>query len=204
MVRPLTGSLRASRRGRALGAAALAGALLLAGCSGGNRPGASASSSTTAHPSTSSAPSTSTTAAPGLAYLTAWGATLVAWNDNHAPDPNRAHNYWPLLPDNRDTYSNLSVPAGRVVGYVLALDPSVAIADARSRLANDLPLDAQMGQDQVLAGCELEVLNSPTIDAIAPGGVLAEFTSLSTPYKSSAVATIAVSPLAQGQRPAHC
>jgi hypothetical protein len=129
----------------------------------------------------------------------------VSWNDNHAPDPNRAHNYWPLLPDNRDTYSNLSVPAGRVVGYVLALDPSVGVADARSRLANDLPLDTQTAEDRVLAGCELLVLTSPTIDAIAPGGLLAELTSLSGPYKASAVATIAVSPLARGQEPpTHC
>lgn len=205
MVRPLTGAAPAARAGSALAALALAGALLLTGCSGGG--GAHGATGTTAAPSTTttSAASTTTTVPAGLAYLTAWGATLVSWNDNHTVDPNRAHAYWPLLPDNRDTYSQLSVPAGRVLGYVLALDPSVSAADARSRLANDLPLDAQTAQDRVLAGCELVVLTSPTIDAIAPGGVLAELTSLSAPYKVSAVATIAVSPLARGQQPpAHC
>ena len=177
--------------------------LLLSGCSGASAPRATGTAA--APSSTSSAPTSSTTVPAGLAYLTAWGATLVSWNDNHAPDPNRAHNYWPLLPDNRDTYSNLSVPAGRVVAYVLALDPPVGVADARSRLANDLPLDAQTTQDRVLAGCELLVLTSPTIDAIAPGGILAELTSLSSPYKASAIATISVSPLARGQEPpAHC
>ena len=180
-----------------------AGALLLAGCSGGGAHASSTTTTTTGSPSSTAA--TTTTVPAGLAFLTAWGATLVSWNDNHTVDPNRAHAYWPLLPDNRDTYSNLLIPAGRVVGYVLALDPSVAVADARSRLANDLPLDAQMTQDRVLAGCELEVLTSPTIDAIATGGLLAEFTSLSAPYQAGAVATITVSPLASGQSPpAHC
>jgi hypothetical protein len=177
-------------------------AFLVSGCSSSEGPkgGAAASSSTTSEAST-----TTTTLPAGLAFLTAWGATLVSWNDNHTPDPNRAQNYWPLLPDNRDTYTGLSVPAGRVVGYALALDPSVSVADARSRLANDLPLDTQTTQDRVLAGCELTLLTGPTIDAIAPGGLLGEFTSLSSPYRAAAVATITVSPLGQGQPvPNHC
>ena len=196
MVRGLSGPARA-----AFTAAGLAIAVLLAGCSGASSPKATGSTGST----TTTAPSTTTTVPAGLAYLTAWGATLVSWNDNHTVDPNRARDYWPLLPDNRDTYTDLSLPAGRVVGYVLALDPSVSAAEARSRLANDLPLDAQTTQDRVMAGCELLLLTSPTIDAIAPGGVLAELTSLSGPFAAGSVATVTVSPLGPGQGlPTHC
>ncbi|HVA43751.1 MAG TPA: hypothetical protein VNF50_09720 [Acidimicrobiales bacterium] len=193
MVRPLTRP-------------ALAGLLLagLAAACGGGGGGAGAAGHNGAP--TTAAPTTSTTASPaGLSYLVAWGATLVSWNDNHTIDPNRARSYWPLLPDDRDTYTHLSDPAGRVVGYVLALDPSVSAADALTRLANDLPLDSRVVQDKTLAGCAQVVETSPTIDAIAPGGILAELTSLSGPYQPSAVATITVSPLGTNQSlPGHC
>jgi len=176
---------------------------LVAACGGG---GGGANASGHQSSTTTTAPATTTTASPaGLAYLDAWGATLVSWNDNHTRDPNHALSYWPLLPDDRDTYTGLSDPAGRVVGYVLALDPSVTAADALTRLANDLPLDARVVQDRTLAGCALVVETSPTIDAIAPGGVLAELTSLSGPYQASAVATVTVSPLGANQSPpGHC
>jgi len=188
---------------RTLTRPALAGlllAVLAAACGGG---GAGAAAGHNGVPTTAA---TTTTASPaGLSYLDAWGATLVSWNDNHTIDPNRAHSYWPRLPDDRDTYTNLSDPAGRVVGYVLALDPSVSAADAVTRLANDLPLDARVVQDQTLAGCAQVVETSPTIEAIAPGGVLAELTSRSGPYQPSAVATITVSPLGANQSPpSHC
>jgi len=189
---------------RALTRPARAGLLLvvLAAACGGGGVGAAGHNGAP----TTAAPTTSTTASPaGLSYLVAWGATLVSWNDNHTIDPNRTRSYWPLLPDDRDTYTHLSDPAGRVVGYVLALDPSASAADALTRLANDLPLDARVVQDKTLAGCAQVVETSPTIDAIAPGGVLAELTSLSGPYQPSAVATITVSPLGRNQSPpAHC
>ncbi|MHB1912074.1 MAG: hypothetical protein ACYCTI_08490 [Acidimicrobiales bacterium] len=194
---------------RALTRPALAGlllAVLVAACGGGGATGGGSPAAGRSGTSTSAAPTTSTTASPaGLSYLDAWGATLVSWNDNHTIDPKRPHAYWPRLPDNRDTYTNLSDRAGRVVGYVLALDPSVSAAAALTRLANDLPLDARVVEDRTLAGCAQVVETSPTIDAIAPGGVLAELTSLSGPYQPSAVATITVSPLGTNQSPpGHC
>ncbi|MHB1854669.1 MAG: hypothetical protein ACYCS2_06395 [Acidimicrobiales bacterium] len=195
MVRPL-------RVGRAV-LAGLVLAVLAAACGGG---GSAASAPGHRAGTTTIAPATTTTASPaGLAFLDAWGATLVSWNDNHTIDPARPGSYWPRLPDDRDTYTHLSDPAGRVVGYVLALDPSVSAADALTRLANDLPLDARVVQDRTLAGCAQVVETSPTIDAIAPGGVLAELTSLSGSYQASAVATVTVSPLGVDQSPpGHC
>lgn len=183
---------------RAGGWAGLALLGLAAGCGNGSGSHQAPGTTTSRPPVTT----TTTTAPADLAYLTAWGATLAAWNQNHTPDPNHPAAYWPMLADARDTYTSMVIVDDRVVGYTLALYPSVTSASAHSRLSNDLPLDAKVTMDRTLAGCEQVVESSPTIDSVAPGGLLAELTSLSATFDPTQVATITVHPLTKGQAPA--
>ena len=181
--------------------------MALAGCgsAGSTRPSAS-SPTTTVPPASTTTVASTVTSAPGLDFLTAWGATPDQWNANHTPDPGTPNDYWPKLPDGLDTYTNLVVTNGRVVGYVLNLYPGVAAADAKSRLANDLPLDATIASEHQLGGCDQLVEHSPTIDAVSPGGLLAELESAGGgAYSASSVARIVVSPLSAGSAaPATC
>jgi hypothetical protein len=205
-MRPLV-TFRRARRGRRLLPRYVLAALGLglAACGSANpRSAANGPTTTSTAPSTSTSTSTSTTVAPDIGFLTAWGASSVAWNQNHTPDPSRPGGFWPVLPDGRDTYTHLQLLGGRVVGYVLALDPSMAAPDARSRLANDLPLDATVSSDRVLPDCELVVEAGPTITAISPGGLVAELTSTGAGYEAASVSTITVSALGSGQSPSRC
>ena len=197
---PTGTSLR--RPAGAAGAWVLA-AVLLSSC-GSATPGAAGSRSptTTSAPSTTAAPTTSTTAGDGgAAFLTAWGATVAAWAANHQPDPGRAGGWWPRLPDNRDTYQSLDVVGGRVVGYTLALDPSVSSAEAQTRLANDLPLDATKTLDRSLQACEQIVEDSPTLRTATGARVLVELRSTGSAYQPSAVSTIVTSALGPSADP---
>lgn len=194
--------VRSVRRG---GTAAALVMLALAGaaCGSGGRTSASGPPPKARATTTTATPTT--TVPPGVAYLTAWGATLAAWNANHTLDPGSPNSYWPRLGDNRDTYTHLDVVDGRVVGYVLALYPAMTSAGAKARIANDLPLDAAVSQDRTLAGCELFVESSPTMAVAATGGALVELTSLSPTYDPAAVSTVTVFPRAAGQpAPSSC
>ena len=197
--------------------AAVAGAGSLLGACGGAGSGAAAGGTSTTTPPTTTPPTTSsslrptatsvaTTAPGGLDFLTAWGATQDQWNANHTPDPGASSDYWPKLPDGLDTYTDLRLAAGRVVGYVLNLYPSVGVADAKSRLANDLPLDASVTSERPLPGCDQLVEQGPTVVAVSPGGLLAELESTNGgAYSASAIARIVVAPLpAGGTPPASC
>lgn len=196
---PAPDARRRRQAGLALLLAAASG-LAACGASGTPSAGAPAARSTT---TTTSAPPT--TAPPDLSYLTAWGATLAQWNANHTIDPRRPNAYWPRLSDNRDTYTNLDVVGGRVVGYVLALYPAVTSKYAKFRISNDLPLDAVASQDRILPGCEEFVESSPTMVVASPGGALVQLTSAGPSYNPAAVSTVTVAPLARGQAlPSAC
>jgi len=185
---------------RRLGWAVSATASILSVAACGTSAGRGATTTPTAAPTTTTA-ATTTNGPGGTDFLTAWGASPGQWNANHTPDPGSRADYWPKLPDGLDTYTNLQVVGGRVVGYVLNLYPSVALADAKSRLANDLPLDTAVVSEQPLAGCDQLVESGPTIKAVSPGGVLAELES-SGSYSPDAVSRVVVAPMAPGTVPA--
>lgn len=182
----------------------------LAAC-GSAGPAASGGTSTTSgRAPTISAPSSTaqptTTVAAGLAFVTAWGATQAQWNSNHTADPGAPGGYWPRLPDNLDTYTNLRVVGGRVVGYVLNLAPSVSLADAQSRLANDLPLDSAVtGQKTLPASgsptCDQVIETGSTIRAVDGNAVVVDFESSGSGYSASAVSRVVVAPLGPGAVP---
>lgn len=210
-----------ARRGRGLaairlgvigpGVIGLAASGLAACGSAGTASGPPTSSTTAPHAATSTTATsttvTSTTAAApgGLAYLTAWGATQAGWDANHTHDPGAPANYWPKLPSGFDTYTNMNVVNGRVVGYVLNLYPTVSLADAKSRLANDLPLDTAATGEQALTsgspGCDRVIESGPTVRAVDGNAVVADFESAGNTYDGSAVTRINVSPLGPGATP---
>lgn len=210
----------AARRPRRRLAAALAGGGVVVGAlaacgstapsgaagsrSGSGREGGATTSTPAASPGTAgSASSTSAASAPasGAAFLTAWGATTASWADNHEPDPGRSGGWWPRLPDNRDTYQSLDVVGGRVVGYTLALYPSVSEAEARTRLANDLPIDATVVVDRAVPGCRQLVEQSPTLTAVTGLRVLVELRSSGGSYDPASVSTIVTAPLSPAASP---
>ena len=179
----------------------------LAACGSAAAPGA-APATAAPTPTTSAASSTTTpsttlpasTAPSGVAFLTAWGATLAQWNANHTEDP--AHTgYWPRLPDNIDTYTAMQLRAGRVVGYLLSLYPPVPVAAALSRLANDLPLDARVVSSQTRARCDQVVESGPTMTAATGSEVVADLESAGPAFRAGAVIRIAVAPLPAGAAP---
>lgn len=211
-----------SPRGRLVAALAGGGVLVgaLAGCgsttppaASGSRSGGGATASTpttqggTGHGGTGSTATSSPTgtAASAAAFLTAWGATTGAWAANHEADPGRPGGWWPRLPDNRDTYQSLDVVAGRVLGYTLALYPSGSEADARTRLANDLPIDATVVVDRALPGCRQLVEQSPTLAIVTGRRVLVELRSSGGSYDPASVSTIVTAPLSPaGSPPGSC
>lgn len=199
--RPWTPLLSAAGRATLACAAAVACAAALSNCGSGGSPAGRAgrsTSSTTAGPGPTAAPST--TAAVDLSFLTAWGATLAQWNGNHTVDPVVPSQYWPRLPDNLDTYTDLKIAGGRVVGYVLNLYPAVPLADARTRLANELPLDSKVLSERTLPGCLQGVEGGPTVTAATGGSVLVDFES-ATGYDPGSISRIELAPLAAGATP---
>lgn len=170
-----------------------------------------AASGRAAAPPTTRAPSTTTSTAPapgtaGLSFLTAWGSTLALWNANHTVDPEVPGQYWPRLPDDLDSYTALQLQHGRVVGYVLNLDPAMTLADAQARVVSELPLDAQPGPARSLAGCQQVIESGPTIAAVSGGGrVVVDFESNGNTFAPDAVTRIELSSLAPGaSAPASC
>ena len=174
--------------------------LVLGACGSSAGP---ARASTAPSVTTSLSTATTTTSTPsGLAFLTAWGAGSDQWSANHTPDPATPASYWPRLPDGLDTYTNVQMVGGRVVAYVLNIYPNVSADDAKTRVANDLPLDTAVVTERRLPACDQLVESGPTVRAVSAGGLLVELESAGgTAYAASSVARIIVSPLAAGTAP---
>ncbi|HZT64535.1 MAG TPA: hypothetical protein VFA11_01980 [Acidimicrobiales bacterium] len=184
---------------RAAALALTAATTLVAGCSSGGPRSSSTTSSTTA-PTSTSAPTSSSTTAPGTVALTAWGATLPEWNNNHTADPSSPGSYWPRLPDGLDSYTSLGLVGGRVIHYVLNFDPAQNEADSKQSLANELPTDAKVVSSRLLPGCEQVVESSPTLASLTHADVLGELES-SGGFDPSAVTRLVLSATTPGSPP---
>lgn len=95
-------------------------------------------SNATVATSVSSTLISTTTTLPAVT-LTNFGATIQRWNLSHTPDPSAPSNYWPRLSDGRDTYSSLNVQDGVVLGFTLALYPSISPGSAQVLAKNLMP-----------------------------------------------------------------
>ncbi len=160
----------------------------MAGCTTSTAHGPSASPSTTA--------ATATTQPPLEQYLNAFGATTSAWDNNHTVDPDQT-GFWPRLDNGEDTYANVRVSSGRIVGYVENFDPPVTAQQAKALAMNELPTDAHVVVDAPSANCEQLVLASPTLRAVLHADVLAQLSS-GGPYDAAAVSSITYSTIAPG------
>lgn len=199
-----TGSLLQARVVVALSVAAavvLAGSLLTA-CTSHPGPLASLKERGTRAAHRTSLPSATT-----LAYLTAFGATTAAWAANHTPDPRGTGGYWPRLADGEDTYTDLLVVGGRVVGYEENLDPALPLEEALAVAGDEMPVDASVVKVEGLArsplrgtgtGCEMALFDSPTLEAVLHARALVEFFSSTDIFDAGAVSRITYKAL-----PAH-
>lgn len=132
--------------------------------------------------------------------LVDWGATVASWNENHHPDPDvpLGTGYWPRLVTGADTYSEMVVSHGRIVGYLLSIYPALSLSQAVSRVKDELPPDAKLTRSVALPAadpsCEEMLFHSDVLAAKVGMQVLAVATSGGGTLQTSAISTVHLEP----------
>lgn len=148
----------------------------ITGCGAGGGAQSDQSTLVVAPPTPSPSPSPTATPSPpvgvdcaggaGSDGLTAYGATLSAWNAHHEPDPDgRYGSYGPVQNDGLDRYTNvLCTATGRIDAYAINVVTGLTLVDARAALRRELPADAQQVYDTTIATtCEVIGYRSSTL-----------------------------------------
>ncbi|MDA8196432.1 MAG: hypothetical protein M0019_04345 [Actinomycetota bacterium] len=112
----------------------------------------------------------STTTTLPKVKITNFGATIANWNQAHTPDPNSPSNYWPRLSDGRDTYSNLIIEGGLVLGFTFAINPSIPSGAAETLAKNFMPSSESVVSSSTSSACH--ILNFSQLDGHKPFAAL--------------------------------